>query len=110
MQQGQVDVHAVHAGVCAPVTFAPCVSEGLKAFFLDLCDPFCLDVLALPIHMRTCSYRAGFAIVVIKHRQKIGRVATTLPCLKDFAMLILGWMAITVVIEPHLVCHREVQG
>ena len=35
VQQGQVGVHAVHAGVDVPVTFTPCVSEGLTAFLLD---------------------------------------------------------------------------
>ena len=40
VQQGQVGVHAVHAGVGVPVTFTPCVSEGLTAFLLDLWYPF----------------------------------------------------------------------
>ena len=35
VQQGQAGVHAVHADVDEPVTFTPCVSEGLTAFLLD---------------------------------------------------------------------------
>jgi hypothetical protein len=42
-------------------------------------------------------------------RKKVRRVATPLPCLKDFAMLILGWMSVAVKAKSHLFCHREVQ-
>ena len=72
--------------------------------------PFCLDALALTILTCACGDGAGLALEMIEQRKKVRRVATTLPCLKDFAVLILGWVSVTVVAKSHLFCHREVQG
>ena len=107
VQHGHVGVHEAHGGGC--VCHLCCLRVwGLDGLFVRFVIPFCLDTLALQILPCTCSHGADFALKVIKQCQKIRRIATTLPCLKDFAMLILRWMSVAVMAESHLFCHREI--